>query len=432
MGGIFVSTAHSIHSLYLIYSLYRIPVNLPFFIAIRYLRSRKKTKFISVMSLLAISGVTIGVAALTITLSVMNGFEKEVRERIIGADSHLRIFTYRPTGLENADSLRAHILNVKDVIGVSAFVQARGLLRYRQTTEGVVLRGIQPLTVTTVSDIKKQILFGDLDVKIDSLGLGGMILGNALAEKMGLSIGDTVYLLTTTQIQSFIPRMKPFVVRGIFSTGFYEYDNTIAYIDLQLASQLAGLPNQNVSGLDIKLSHYEKASAVAKELHQTIRFPQYILTWYEQNQTLFAWIQIEKWATFTILSLIILVAVVNIISSLVMLVLEKSKDIGILKAIGMSSTQIGAIFLWEGGIIGFIGSFLGSFLGFTFCYLQQTIGFFKLPGDVYFLDRMPIDMEFVDFLLVGLVAILLSLVAAYYPSRKASKLDPVQAIRGVE
>lgn len=407
-------------------------MNLPLFIAIRYLRSRKKTKFISVMSALAIGGVTIGVAALTITLSVMNGFEKEVRERIIGADSHLRVFTYKTSGLEQSDSLRTEILKVPHVIGVSPFVQTRGLLRYQQNTEGIIIRGIQSSTITSVSDLWKQIVVGTLDIQVDTMGIGGIVIGNAIAERIGLTVGDTVYLLTATQTQSFLPKMRTFVVRGIFSSGFYEYDNTIAYIDIKIASSLAGIPLQNVSGLDIKLDHYEKAGIVAKELHRTIRFPQYILTWYEQNQTLFAWIQIEKWATFTILSLIILVAVVNIISSLVMLVLEKSKDIGILKAIGMSPNKIGTIFLWEGGLIGFIGSVLGSTLGFLFCYLQQTLGFFKLPGDVYFLDKMPIQMDAVDFGLVSVVAIFLSLLAAYYPSRKASKLDPVQAIRGIE
>lgn len=407
-------------------------MNLPFFIAIRYLRSRKKTKFISVMSVLAVSGVTIGVAALTITLSVMNGFEREVRERIIGADSHLKIFTYRPSGIDNFDSLRHQVLQQKHVVGVSPFVQTRGLLRASQNTEGILLRGIQSTTISSVSELPNQMISGNLNVAIDSNGVGGILLGDALANRIGVQIGDTVSILTTTQFSSFLPKVKLFIVRGHFSTGFYEYDNSIGYVDLNTGGQLAGLPTGNVSGLDIKLDHYEHAIHVSKQLHQTIRFPQYMLTWFEQNQTLFAWIQIEKWATFTVLSLIILVAVVNIISSLVMMVLEKTRDIGILKALGMAPKRIGAIFLWEGAIIGLTGAILGSSLGFLFCFLQQTLGFFKLPGDVYFLDRMPIQMEWVDFLLVGFIAILLSLLAAYYPSRKASTLEPVTAIRGVE
>ncbi len=383
------------------------------------------------MTVMAALGVTVGVSALTITLSVMNGFESEVRQRIVGADAHIRIQSFHSNGITNADSIRHMVLRIPHVTGASPYVHVRGLLRYEKMTEGVELRGIDEQTEASVSDLPKQIIQGSLSVKREEGGIGGILLGNYLAERLGSAVGDTVTLLTTGGTIGWMPQMKRFAVRGIFSTGFFEYDNSIGFINLPEASTLAGLTDGAVTGLEVRLDQYDLAEAIAKVMKSKLTFPLYTLTWYEQNRTLFAWIQIEKWATFTILSLIILVAVVNIISSLVMLVLEKGRDIGILKAMGADEGGIAKIFLWEGLLIGASGSIIGSFIGFLFCWLQQTLGFFKLPGDVYFLDRMPIKMEWTDFLFVGVIAIVLSLLAAWYPARRASKLDPVAAIRGM-
>ncbi|RJP82807.1 MAG: ABC transporter permease [Candidatus Zixiibacteriota bacterium] len=403
------------------------------FIARRYLRSKRRTGFISLISYISIAGVTIGVAALVIVLSVMNGFETEVRDRIIGADAHIRLGTLRETGLAAPDSVAQIVRGMRHVTGVTPYIMDKGMVRRGQRTEGVIARGIDPATVGQVSDLPQHLVAGGMHLdRRDATGaenLPGIILGRYLADRLYATLGDTVVLFSPGAAGPLAqPRAKQFHVAGIFETGLYEYDDVFAYLSLAEAQDLFRMPGL-VTGLEVRLDHYERAAEVKDALIAELGMPYFPRTWFEMHRNLFSWMKIEKWITFILLSLIIVVAAFNIISSLIMVVLEKRKDIGILKSMGATNAGIRRIFIYEGLAVGVIGTVLGTILGWGLCNLQMRYHFFSLPPDVYFLNELPILMQASDFVLVALAALGLCLLAALYPASKAASLVPVEAIR---
>ncbi len=403
------------------------------FIAIRYLKSKRRTGFISLIGYISIAGVTIGVAALIIVLSVMNGFETQVRSRIIGADAHIRIGTYGETGINNADSLVKEFTGLRYVSGIAPYIMEKGLIREGGNTEGVIVRGVDPRRLADVSDLPEKIVSGGLHLgRVDVTGrenLPGIVLGRYLADRLYSTLGDTVVLFSPGSAGPFIqPRAKQFIVAGIFETGLYEYDDVFAYIAIPEAQDLFRMQDR-VTGLEIKLNDFDKAGIVKEEIQKTLKYPYHVRTWYEMHRNLFNWMKIEKWMTFILLSLIIIVAAFNIISSLIMVVLEKKKEIGVLKSMGATDAGIRRIFLYEGLAVGVIGSVLGTIIGWGLCMLQIRYHFFSLPPDVYFLSELPILMKATDFLAVGAAALALCFLASVYPANKAAHLVPVDAIR---
>jgi lipoprotein-releasing system permease protein len=403
------------------------------FIATRYLKSKRRTGFISLVSYISIIGVTIGVAALIIVLSVMNGFETQVRNRIIGADAHIRLGTYRDDGIANVDSVIEKIRGVHHITGISPYIMDKGLVRDAGRTEGVILRGIDPGTVDQVSDLRDQIVHGGLHLgRVDVTGepnLPGIVLGRYLADRLYATLGDTVVVFSPGATGPFLqPRAKQFTVAGIFETGLYEYDDVFAYVAIPEAQELFHMAGR-VTGLEIKLDDFEKAAVVKEVIEQRLGYPYYPRTWFEMHRNLFSWMKIEKWMTFILLSLIIIVAAFNIISSLIMVVLEKKKEIGILKSMGATNAGIRRIFIYEGLAVGIIGTFLGTILGWGLCNLQVRYHFFSLPPDVYFLSELPILMKAGDFILIAVAALLLCFLASVYPASKAAALVPVDAMR---
>ncbi|MFQ5823087.1 MAG: lipoprotein-releasing ABC transporter permease subunit [bacterium] len=406
-----------------------------FFIASRYLKSKRKTGFISLITYISIFGVMIGVAALIIVLSIMNGFESEVRTRIIGFGAHIRLRTFHNQGLEDYNKIVKQIENFNHIIGISPYINEKGLIIKKDRKSGVVIKGVDGNTIGQVSDIENDVIYGTFEIgeiKTDEQKLlPGIVLGRYLADKLGAGLGDKVQILSPTGISplmSRMPRLRTFQVTGYFETGIFEFDDVFAYISLKEAQRLFGLKH-NVSGLEIKLNDLNQADNVSNRIDALLGYPYATVTWFDMNKNLFSWMQIEKWAAFIILSLIIMVAAFNIISTLIMVVLEKTKEIGILKSMGATSSGIMKIFMFEGLVGGAIGTILGCIIGYALCWSQWKYQYFSLPSDVYIISALPILMKVKDFILISIAAIVLCFLAAVYPAWKAAQLDPVEAIR---
>jgi len=404
------------------------------FVAARYLKSKRKTGFISLISYISIAGVTIGVAALIIVLSVMNGFESEVRSRFIGVDAHVKVRTFHDKGVKDYQKLMQQIKGTPHVVAMTPYVHKKGLVRSKSETTGLIIRGIDPETVNDVTDLKNSINYGELNVGMtkseDGRTLPGIVLGFNLADRLVVTLGDKVILASFEDVTNVgqMPQMMQFVVTGYFETGLFEFDDNMAYISNASAQRLFRMGDK-VSGIGIKLDHYDNAGIVEDALDEQLGYPYRILTWFDLNQNLFAWMKIEKWAAFIVLSLIIMVAAFNIISTMIMVTMEKTREIGILKSMGATSRSVRRIFTFEGLFVGVLGTILGCIIGFALCWAQLEYHFFSLPNDVYIIDWLPIYMKWTDFVAIAVVAILITFVAAVYPATRAAKLDPVASIR---
>ncbi len=404
------------------------------FIAKRYLSAKRKTGFINLITWISILGVAIGVCALVIVLSVMNGFESEVRSRILGFDAHVRLRTFHDEGVENYPEIISKIRDIPHIIGLTPYILEKGLIQHENRTDGILIRGADPKTVGEVSDLPKNMVYGKLELgkTPDKNGklLPGIVVGRYLAERLMLELGDRVVIFSPSGMHSIlqVPQLQPFVVTGFFETGMYEYDNTYVYISIESAQKLFDLGSK-VSGIEIRLDNLYKANEVVEEIENRLGFPYYPMTWFEMRKNLFSWMQLEKWAMFIVLSLIVMVAAFNIISTIVMVVMEKTREIGILKSIGATSRSVLRIFLFQGGVVGVLGTVIGLTVGYLLCWAQLKYKFFSLPPDVYFLNVLPVKMQWKDFLLTGTAGILICLLASIYPARKAASLTPVEAIR---
>lgn len=410
-----------------------------FFVAKRYFQSKKRTGFISLINYFSIAGVMIGVAALIIVLSVMNGFETEVRSRIIGFDSHIRFRSFHDRGIENYKQIQNDLKSYEHVAAISPYVYDKGLIKSGQSRDAIIIKGVDQKTVVDVSDLEKNIVWGELDLDtVEVAGekpLPGIVLGKSLAWRIDVNLGEKVFIGSFANVKNlFIPRppkIKAFVVNGLFETGLFEFDSNFGYVSIECAQDLMDMPENRVSGLEIMLDKMdlELVNNVADKMKDAYGYPYTTETWFERNSNLFSWMQIEKWAAFIILSLIIMVAAFNIISTMIMVVMEKKKEIGILKSIGAENQSIMRIFVLQGIISGLMGTGLGCLIGYILCWSQLHYAWFSLPADVYFISSLPIEMKALDFILIALAAMLLCFGATLYPSLKASKLDPVQAIR---
>lgn len=373
-----------------------------------------------------------------IVLSVMNGFETEVRSRIIGFDAHIRFRSYHDRGIDNYVATMNQLQSYDHVVGLSPYTKDKSVIMSGDNRDFIFIKGVDPVTAGKVSDIEKSIVWGELN--LDSVRvegektLPGIVLGKNLALRMDANLQDKVFLVSFSNIKNFFmpefPLIKAFRVAGLFETGLYEYDSNFGYISIAAAQSLFQLGTK-VSGIEIMLDQMDRelVTQVAKKMGEAFGYPYMAETWYERNQTLFSWMQIEKWAAFIVLSLIIMVAAFNIISTLIMVVMEKKKEIGILKSIGSTSRSIMKIFVFQGVISGLIGTVLGCTIGYVLCWSQMKYRWFSLPSDIYFINALPVEMKLLDFALIGFAGVLLCFMATLYPSWKAAKLDPVQAIR---
>ncbi|MDP8239307.1 MAG: ABC transporter permease [Candidatus Hatepunaea meridiana] len=428
------------------------------FIADRYLRSKQRTGFISLITYISAGGVLIGVAALVIVMSVMNGFETEVRERIVGQDAHLKVTLFHEEPMRDWTSVEERLKALPNVTGASPYIQGKGMLRRRRSIEGSIIKGIDENSVGQVGELPEKIIAGSLSLKAvypkklaftDSLSnlfeekttfnskkkttqkpLPGIVIGRQLAFRMGVTVGDCLIAVSPSGMAGMltVPKLTRFAVSGVFETGIYEYDDAFSFISIEAAQDLFELKDA-VTGIELKLDDMNKADRIKVKIEDEFGYPYYARTWYEMHRTLFHWMKLEKWLYLILLSLIILVAAFNIISSQIMMVLEKKREIGILRAIGATREDITRIFLYEGLIVGGVGTVFGLILGWAFSWAQQTYKFITLPGDVYLLSYFPVRMQITDFIIIAVVSMILTLLATVYPAHRAGSLDPVEAIR---
>jgi lipoprotein-releasing system permease protein len=391
------------------------------FISWRYLITKRKEKLISLISIISILGIAIGVMALIVVIAVMTGFDKDLRDKIVGNYSHITITSYKTIDTNEYNNIIGKIAYNSHIKGFSPYVQGQTLVRQANKFFAVGLRGIDPDTETKVTNIKKYLVAGD----INSLDQGSVIIGKELALYLGLGLNSNLVIYSPFGKD----KEHNLKVGGIFNSGMYEYDLNLAFTNLKIAQEILGLNNQ-ITAIAIKLDDLYLADKVKNELEGVLGFDYSLKTWTEANQNFFAALKLEKLTMFIILTLIILVASFNIISTLVVMVVEKTKDIGILKAIGMSSRAIRKIFTYEGLTIGFLGILLGTIGGFVLCALLKKYQFIKLPQDIYYIDRLPVAIEFwPDIALIIFSAMVITLISTIYPASKAARLKPVEALR---
>ena len=410
-------------------------------IGLRYLKAKRKQTFISIITVISIAGVMVGVMALIVVLAVMSGFEKTLKEKILGTQAHLHLLKATQEGMDQYQEVTKRVEETKGVVSAAPFIISQVMLSSESNVFGVVLTGIDPDRVGRVTELANNLKAGRLeDLKGGKEGdPPGIILGIELAKHLSVSLNDSIQVISplgTVTPMGMMPKMKRFRVKGIFYSGMYEFDNTMAYVSLESAQKFFSMGDR-VTGIEIKTNDMYKVKEIGREIRRKLGFPFWTKDWMEMNRNLFSALRLEKIAMFIILVLIVLVAAFNIISTLIMVVMEKNKDIAILKSMGASSRSILKIFTIEGGVIGVVGTILGTILGLVAAFnlekitdfVESLFGFKILSSDVYYIDKLPSQVNPFDVTMIVMTAILISLLATLYPSWRASKLDPAEALR---
>lgn len=402
------------------------------FVALRYLFALRKQSFISVISLFAICGVAIGVGALIVVIGVMNGFSHDLREKILGVNSHILVTSIRG-GIKDYREMADAAKGVKGVTGVTPFIYSEVMLSTRNGVKGVVLRGIDPGTSGAVLSLSKDMISGDV-ANLETHGaVPGIIVGAELARRLGLSQGSEVNLLSPSGRSGsagFTPKIRRFVVAGVFRTGMFEYDSTLGYVTIPAARSLLGFKGDIVSGLEVSVDDVYNVAAISEAIKQKVgSFTVYVRHWQEMNANLFAALELEKTAMFIILAMIVLVGSFSIVTTLVMLVIQKTKDIAVLMSVGAHTSSIRRIFMLQGTFIGVAGTAIGFLIGVPLSLLLKKYQFIKLPSNVYPVDYLPVRLEFFDMAAIGVAAFLLCFLATIYPARRAAALSPSDALR---
>jgi len=405
-----------------------------YFIGRRYLRAKQKETFISFITMLSIAGVTVGVMALIVVIAVMAGFESDLKNRILGIESHVVIMRHGSPFSDYRQILR-RVVNTDGVEAATPFIYTQIMLRSSSGVSGAVLRGIDPESagrVIKVLDTSALLNMKKMYRGKDTTGsVPGVILGKELARNLGLGVGDAVYLISSRGMLSpmgYLPAMKRFQVAGLFESGMYEYDGSLAYIHLRDAQKILHMED-SVTGIEVRVNDIYNARHIADQILADVGFPYWARDWMQMNHNLFSALKLEKTVMFIILALIVLVAAFNIASTLIMMVMGKTKDIAILKAMGAMDGSIRKIFIFKGMVIGFVGTTLGVCLGFITCKLLEKYKFIELPGDVYYISTLPVRLEALDVFIIAAAAMMICFIATLYPARQASKLNPVEAIR---
>ncbi len=405
-----------------------------FFIGGRYLRARRKQAFISLITILSTAGVAVGVMALIVVIAVMAGAQSEFRSRILGVQSHAVLMRYGGEFSEYREVMR-QVEREDNVIATRPFIFTQVMLRSPTGLSGAVMKGVAPPTEieTGIQGIGEalNILYGRDDEAPDQQGASPVVLGRELGRKLGVVRGDTLYVISFRGIVSpmgHVPSMKRFRVAGFFESGMYQFDEAYAFVRLTDAQRILKL-GDTVSGIEIRVDDIYQADQIAKRISARLGFPYRTQDWMQMNANLFYALRLEKVAMFVILTLIVLVAAFNIASTLIMMVMEKTKDIAILKAMGATNRHIMRIFVIKGMVIGFSGTFLGVGLGTLLCAILKRYPIIKLPGDVYYFTSLPVQLQTTDIISIALAAIGICFLATLYPARQAAQLNPVDAIR---
>lgn len=409
---------------------------LEFFIGLRYTRAKRRNHFISFISLISMLGIMLGITALITVLSVMNGFEKELRERILGMAAHVTVSGHNGR-LQNWQEVVETVKGYPHVTGIAPYIEGEAMLSSGGLVSGAMLRGILPDAEPAVSDVGQKMKQGSLKDLVP--GEFGIILGKELAWMLGAGVGDKVTVVTpeaNVTPAGIMPRLKRFTVVGIFEVGMYEYDRGVALLHLDDAAKLLML-NEMVSGVRLKLDDLFLAPQLTRELAAALPPANYISNWTRQHANFFKAVKTEKTAMFIILMLIVAVAAFNIVSTLVMVVTDKQADIAILRTLGASPRSIMGIFMVQGTVIGLVGTLCGILGGVALALNVETIvpaiermfGVQFLPGDVYYISELPSDLNWEDVMRISGVAFLLTVLATLYPAWRASRTQPAEALR---
>jgi lipoprotein-releasing system permease protein len=391
-------------------------------IGLRYLRSKRKEAFISFTTWISVAGIAIGVMALIVVIAVMTGFQDEIRERILGINPHVLVMNINGE-INEPQKLVDIIKTTKDVTHAFPFITFQAMVQSGRQMSGVAIKGLNPEDVKFMKGLVKEGNIDVLNIK------GNILIGKELSKHMGLFIGDALTLMVPFGGYSPMGAMPETVkvkVGGIFETGMYEIDNTMIIMPFK---DVEGIMGVGATGIEVKLTDVYKANKLKKEIVGRLGPGYFARTWIEMNRNLFSALKLEKVAMFIILALIIFVASFNIISSLIMTVMEKGKDIAILKAIGAKKKSIMKIFMVEGITIGIFGALIGSVSGYTICEVIRRYKIIKLPEDIYYISTLPVKISIFDIFLVASVTTVICILSTLYPSYKASKIDPVETLR---
>lgn len=400
------------------------------FVSRRYLKAKRKKGFISLITVISVVGVAVGVMALISVLGVMTGFTEEFRAKILGVNSHIVIQRYGDT-ITDAGKLRTHLLANPEIIGATPYLYAQAMITAGDGGTGAILRGIDPATASTVISIADYIKQGSLAaLDAPESSLPGIVIGRDMADQLHLRMADRVKLISPAgplTPMGIIPKMKACQVVGIFDTGMYEYDSTLIYVSLATARNFLDITS-GVHGIELKLADIYQADRIARELENELGVSYVAKDWIRLNKNLFSALRLEKTALSVIVALIVLVAAFNIVSTLIMVVMEKARDIAILKAMGATSASIMRIFIYEGLVIGLTGTILGVAGGLGICELLSRYQFIKLP-DVYPMSTLPVQVLPLDVAMIAGAAVIITFLATLYPSWQASRVEPAEALR---
>lgn len=414
------------------------------FIGLRYLRPKRREGFLSLITAFSTIGVLLGVMTLNIVMAVMTGFEEDLRNRILGFNPHI-ILSSLSGGITDYQQAVEKVRGAPGVVAAAPIVYGQVMVSSRQSVSGVVVRAVEPAHASDIVNIAPRLMQG----AIDELGreqkvtiregneertvqLSGILIGKELAKQLKVEVGDPISLISPTQStpgpMGMVPKLRRFVVVGIFDSGMYDYDATLMYMGLADAQKFFELGDR-VTGIEVRVDDVYAAQTTAKELEGVLGLPYQARDWTQINRNIFVALKMEKILYFVVLLLIVLVAAFNIVAMLIMVVMEKRKDIAVLKSLGATSQSIGRIFISKGVIIGVIGTLLGTGLGYLGCWVLATYEIIELPKDVFYVKTLPVKIYWENFLLVATASMGICLLATIYPARQAANLAPVEVIR---
>ncbi len=401
------------------------------FLAKRFLRSKKESSFISFITFISIAGTAIGVAALIISVSVLNGFEKEITEKAVSLSSHIQIVSFKPEGINDYQKVINTVTDPKLKFGVVAahpFVQREAVIKYKDRTEGIIVKGVR--NSDSIFSSQRKIVSGSGHVgQIDS-SLSTIVIGNKLADKLGITLDSKVFVIATVGIPSAVntPNIKAFRVVGIYESGLKEYDDVLLYTDMKDAQKLFNMGSY-VTGVELFLNDINKIKDVTNEIRLKVDYPNNnAKSVYQAYKGLFTWVELQKKPIPIVLGLITAVAAINIIGFLLMLVLEKTETIGILKSLGATNIDITKIFFYQGMFISVIGIVIGNIIGYGLCLAQLKYDIIRIP-EIYYMSHVPLLIDWNIGFTITVIALLLSIVVTVIPSYLASRLNPITSLR---
>jgi lipoprotein-releasing system permease protein len=420
-------------------------------LSLRYLKAKRQQFFISLITWISVGGVAVGVMALIVVLAVMSGFENLLKHKLVGTNAHVVVLQLDSHRLQDYEHVLERVKRAPHVVAVTPFVYSQVMLSSRANVTGVVIRGIDPAREPLVTDLVKNIRQGGLERLSEEVAraanaeeevpsrLPGIVIGRELVKNLNTFLGDEITVVSplgTITPAGMMPKYRRFEVVAIFDSGMFEYDTSLAFISLPTAQRFFNLGDA-VTGLQVKVDDVDRAPQVAQALRRELGLPYWTRDWTEMNRSLFAALRVEKVTMFVILALIVLVAAFNIVSTLIMMVMDKRRDIAILKAMGATRRAIMKIFVLQGVIIGTAGTVAGAIGGIVLAsslerirgFLEHVLQVSVFPRDVYYFDQLPVKLQVLDFTMITLAAIVLSFLATLYPAWNATRLDPVEILR---